>query len=102
MKVLPLGTVVQLRDGVQKLMIVSRTPLYNQNGTIGYFDYGACLYPRGLADQNAFFFNAEDIKFVLFEGFQDEDEQKYNEQYAREAVNIKYPKLQVAEATDEK
>lgn len=50
-KLLPLGSVVKLKNGEQKIMIISRLPLYNNEGTIGYFDYGACLYPNGQVDQ---------------------------------------------------
>ncbi|WP_210469933.1 DUF4176 domain-containing protein [Sporosarcina sp. 6E9] len=42
-------------------------PLYNNGGTIGYFDYGACLYPNGQVDQKTFFFNEADIEDILIE-----------------------------------
>ena len=38
-KILPIGSVIQLHNGEVKLMIISRFPLYNNHGTIGYFDY---------------------------------------------------------------
>ena len=44
-EVLPLGTIVKLKHGPEKLMIICRLPLFNNMGTIGYFDYSACLYP---------------------------------------------------------
>lgn len=64
-KLLPLGSVVKLKNGEQKIMIISRLPLYNNEGTIGYFDYGACLYPNGQVDQQMYFFNETDIDKVL-------------------------------------
>ena len=36
MNVLPIGSVIRLKDGEQKIMIISRAPLYNNEGTIGY------------------------------------------------------------------
>lgn len=39
---LPIGTVVRLHNGTIDVMIIGRFPLYNQEGTIGYFDYVAC------------------------------------------------------------
>ena len=36
---LPIGTVVRLHNGTIDVMIIGRFPLYNQEGTIGYFDY---------------------------------------------------------------
>ena len=64
---LPLGSVVRLNKGELKIMIISRLPLYNNEGTIGYFDYAACVYPTGQADQQVHFFNEEDIEEVTSE-----------------------------------
>ena len=38
-RILPIGSIVQLKNGEVKLMILNRFPLYNNNGEIGYFDY---------------------------------------------------------------
>ena len=76
---LPLGSVVRLNKGELKIMIISRLPLYNNEGTIGYFDYAACVYPTGQADQQVHFFNEEDIAEVFFEGYRDELEEKFYE-----------------------
>jgi len=46
MRILPLGTIVRLKEGTEKLMVTSRLPLCNHNGKIGYLDYGACIYPQ--------------------------------------------------------
>lgn len=54
-KILPIGSVIQLHNGELKLMILSRFPLYNNQGTIGYFDYSACLYPNGNTVINVIF-----------------------------------------------
>ena len=35
----PIGTVVRLHNGTIDVKIIGRFPLYNQEGTIGYFDY---------------------------------------------------------------
>lgn len=35
--ILPIGSVVQLKNGEVKLMIINRFPLFNKEGTIGYF-----------------------------------------------------------------
>ena len=54
---LPIGSVVQLQNGDTKVMIINRISLYNNRGTIGYFDYSACLYPSGNTDNQVYFFN---------------------------------------------
>lgn len=97
MKLLAIGSVVKLNGGERKLMITSRTPLVNENGIIGYYDYGACLYPYGQIDQQLYFFNDKDIAEVYFEGYCDEMEIKYREKYQEEIKDIKYPKLMVKE-----
>ncbi len=94
-KILPIGSVVRLKKGKQKIMIICRTPLYNNGGTIGYFDYSACLYPTGQSDQQMLFFNEEDIEQVYFEGYRDENEEKFCEFYEEMIQNVKYPKLQL-------
>ena len=43
--ILPIGSVVQLKNGEVKLMIINGFPLFNKEGTIGYFDYSACIFP---------------------------------------------------------
>lgn len=95
MNLLSIGTVVRLKKGERKLMITSRTPLANENGIVGYFDYGACLYPDGQIDQKAYFFNKEDIEEICFEGYCDSVEEEYRKRYEKAIKNIKYPKLKI-------
>ncbi|MBP2622213.1 DUF4176 domain-containing protein [Streptococcus panodentis] len=56
---LPIGSVVRLHNGEIDLMIIGRFPLYNKEGTIGYFDYVACLYPTGVANEEMLYFNMD-------------------------------------------
>ena len=88
MNVLPIGSVIRLKDGEQKIMIISRAPLYNNEGTIGYFDYAGCLYPQG---QNSH----EDIEEIYFTGYVDEMEKEFLKQYELQKDKIKYPKLKI-------
>lgn len=92
-KILPIGSIVRLNNGAQKLMIINRAPLYNNEGNIGYFEYSACLYPSGQTNQNVFFFNEENIAEVLFTGYSDEDEQKFCELFEAEIGKGKYERL---------
>lgn len=93
--ILPIGSVVRLNNGTQKIMIINRGALYNNEGTIGYFDYSACLYPYGQMEQNVYFFNEEDIAEVFFEGYRDEDEEAFCREYQEKITQAPYPKFKL-------
>lgn len=92
---LPIGTVVRLHNGTIDVMIIGRFPLYNQEGTIGYFDYVACLYLTGAANEELLYFNQENIEKVIFEGYHSEKEDDLQELFKKQKDSIKYPKLKV-------
>ena len=94
--ILPLGSVLRVKNGKGTLMVIGRAQLFNNQGTIGYFDYSAVLYPRGLISNNNFvFFNHEDIAEVIFEGYRSEDEIAFADRYEEEISKVTYPKLKV-------
>ncbi|AXJ12906.1 DUF4176 domain-containing protein [Streptococcus pluranimalium] len=93
MKYLPIGTVVQLNNGQVKVMIVSRFPLYDNKGKIGYFDYSGCIYPQGTAENQFYYFNEEDIETIWFEGYIDGSEEEYRQIANKEITNITYPRF---------
>lgn len=74
---------------------MTRAPLYNQKGVIGYFDYSACIYPTGKVEEQVYFFNNENINEVYFKGYVDEQEKSFQEQYEKKMKDIKYPKFSV-------
>ena len=41
------------------------------------YDYSGGFYPQGLDPQNVFYFNEENIDEVVFEGFKDEEEERF-------------------------
>lgn len=92
---LPIGTVVRLHNGTIDVMIIGRFPLYNQEGTIGYFDYVACLYPTGVANEELLYFNQENIEKMIFEGYHSKKEDELQELFKNQKDSIKYPKLKV-------
>jgi len=100
MSLLPLGSVVKLKNGKQKVMITVRLPLYNNEGTIGYFDYGSCLYPNGQVDYKTYFFNESDIEKVFFRGYIDESEESFQKKYKNELKNIQYQKLNLVQNSE--
>lgn len=95
---LPIGSVVQLENGAVKLMITTRFALYNNKGSIGYFDYAGCIYPTGMTGNQSFFFNQENIEKVWFEGYIDESEEAAQKTFEKELGNIAYPRLTITDS----
>ena len=92
--VLPIGTVVVLNGADVPLIIVARAQLFDNDGTMGFFDYAACLYPAGfLPDRPLAFFNGEDIDTVLFEGYRDPQEVAFAAEYPAQVAAAPYPRL---------
>lgn len=78
-ELLPLGTIVRLKEGTKRIMICGR--LQQRESDMKIFDYCACYYPEGILNSDELFlFQHSDIDTVCFTGFQDEEEaqiQKY-------------------------
>ncbi|MFD1414135.1 DUF4176 domain-containing protein [Oceanobacillus jeddahense] len=93
---LPIGSIVYLREGTSKLMILNRAPILpseeNQEEGIWY-DYSGCFYPQGLNPAKVYYFYEENIDKVVFEGFKDEEEERFQELFQdwlqEEKPNIK-------------
>lgn len=70
---LPLGSIVVIKGGVKKFMIVARGLGVDVGDKKTYFDYGACMYPEGMIGDKMMYFQHEDIVRTIFSGFSDED-----------------------------
>ena len=67
---LPLGSIVVMKDGTKKLMIygVKQTDTKDNKE----YDYIGVMYPEGnMGSEYSFLFNHTDIKEVFFRGFED-------------------------------
>lgn len=71
---IPLGSMVLLEGGAQKLMIVARAINVRNGDRQFFFDYGAVPYPQGLTGDRLVYFQGEAISIVVFEGFRDAEE----------------------------
>jgi hypothetical protein len=81
-KLLPVGSVVYLKEGTLKLVVLSRGELvlvHKDDEKSVYFDYMGGIYPQGNDPENNYYFNHEDIEKVIFKGYIDEDENRYLE-----------------------
>lgn len=75
----PLGTVVMLKGGKKRLMVVGFTPL-NDERTNKAYDYIGCLFPEGLlATDKLAMFNHNQIEKVYQEGLCDEEEIEFKD-----------------------
>jgi len=93
---LPLGSIVILKEGEQKLSIVGRGQLFDDDKTRGYFEYSSVFFPYGLTDiEEIYFFNHDDIKEIIFEGYRNEEEEVYLKVLAEEISRNTFPKLSV-------
>ncbi len=73
---LPLGTIVTLKKGDKRLMIVGR--IQNQVNSDIIYDYASVLWPEGLIDSSHFYlFNHEDVDILYHIGLQDVQEFNY-------------------------
>ena len=73
---LPIGSIVILKDGEQELMIYGILQSDNSSGLFKKtkeYDYVSVPYPHGnLGPGMSFLFNHEDIKEIIFRGYEDE------------------------------
>ncbi|GAB2022767.1 DUF4176 domain-containing protein [Pseudolactococcus yaeyamensis] len=92
--ILPLGTVVTLKNGDgSKLMIIARASIVIEEEKEAYYDYASVLIPQGMiTPETVYFFNRENVEEVVFKGFQDYDEQEYEAEYDDMIANSKIPK----------
>ena len=78
---LPLGSIVYLADGNQKVVIIGRGMIVNQEGADVVFDYTGSFFPDGLNPEEIYYFNEEDIDEVIFEGYRNDEEERYAKLY---------------------
>lgn len=70
---IPLGSVVYLKGGIKKVLVVARAIRVANNGKQYFFDYGGVLYPEGVSGDQMAYFNNDDISSVFFRGCDDEE-----------------------------
>lgn len=88
---LPIGSVVLLKDSDKKLMITGRWQIQLEGKDKNQWDYCACLYPEGnLRPESSILFNHEQIEEVCFSGFQDIEELEYNKKISEYLNNRAY------------
>ena len=65
---LPIGSVVLLKDATKKLVIIGRLQVNPQENKV--YDYLGVPYPEGyIGSDNNFLFNHDDINDIIFSGY---------------------------------
>jgi len=83
---LPIGSVVLLKDGEKRLMIIGIIQVNPDDGR--EYDYLACLYPEGFVGPDfTYLFDHEDIDRIDAKGFTDEEHDKLRAKLAELLVN---------------
>ncbi len=87
-ELLPIGTVVLLKDGEKRLMI-SGIKQTDASGEGEEYDYLGVLYPEGhIGEEYQFLFNHDNIKKIVFRGYEDDERTNFLERlsvfYTRE------------------
>lgn len=84
---LPLGSIVIIKGGTQKVVINARGLVTMATNPPSFFDYGGSLYPQGIIGDQILYFNHSDIAKVVFTGYTDEDDEmmkdNINEWYSK-------------------
>ena len=76
-KYLPIGTVVLLKGGKKRVMIIGFCSMTDeQKGKI--FDYSGCIYPEGLmASNQTCLFDHSQIEKIFYKGLVDDEETEF-------------------------
>ena len=57
-----IGSIIYLKEGSQKLMIINRGPIVEMDNQRYIFDYSACKYPIGVVEDEIYYFNDQNIE----------------------------------------
>lgn len=72
---LPIGSVVLLRDGTKRVMIIGVCQKQINSDKDVLWDYAGCVYPEGyMGGDQTYLFNAGQIERVFALGYQDEEQ----------------------------
>lgn len=81
-KVLPLGSVVLLKDAKRYLVVIGY--LIIEDGSNKVWDYMGCAYPIGtISSEATLVFDTEQIDKVIFEGYSDEEGEAFREKVSK-------------------
>lgn len=90
-KLLPVGSIVLLKDATKKLMIIGILQVNSEENKT--FDYLGVPYPEGfLGEDTNFLFNHEDINDIIFTGYDNPERETFIK-----AIDILYSRTEEIE-----
>ena len=76
-ELLPIGSIVYLKEGIRKLMIIGYKVAKKDNPDL-FYDYIGVLYPEGFASEHGYLlFNHNDINDLVFTGYNNSERQDF-------------------------
>ena len=91
-QVLPVGTVVMLKDGMKRLMIMGYQQSQSENPAKVY-DYIACEYPEGfISTEYMVMFDHTDIGHIYSLGLQNEEQVEFRKDLENELIRLNLKK----------
>lgn len=96
-KLLPLGSVVYLEEGTQKLVIIGRGVIFDDtdSGEQVFADYMGVLYPAGFQPESTIFFQHENVDKIVFEGYKDDEENRFMDIYHKWESSLSIPRKEI-------
>lgn len=72
---LPIGSVVLLKEASKRIMIIGYYPMLVEDGREVTYDYTACIFPEGImSSEETLVFNKDQIVQVFYSGLADEEQ----------------------------
>lgn len=76
-KLLPIGSIVMLKDIEEKVMIVGHYAPVEHDDNFDMCDYSGCIYPEGTSKtDNVFGFDEDNIEKVIYIGYEENNEEE--------------------------
>ncbi|MBR4618626.1 MAG: DUF4176 domain-containing protein [Bacilli bacterium] len=95
---LPLGSVIKLKNSNKSLMIIGYGLCTKNKDDKKYYDYSVCTWPEGTIELDKMILcNQEDIETVIFEGYKNEESNKWIETITPALNNLKNNKKNIIE-----
>lgn len=85
-KLLPVGTIVRLKDGIKTIMVTGFFPVSGDDNKM--YDYSACFYPEGLISSEInMLFNHEQVDEIIYPGYNSKEDADFKSKLKEYVAN---------------